>query len=151
MFRDVRPAAHRLSRRSALPLTVLALFACCWTATSAAARTPTKFSVVTLTKSSHRSGHTIITHGQLVSPNDRKEVVGHYVAKFGILAGNRVSAQIVFDFADGSLTVKGVFGPHDNVLTVTGGSGRWKGASGRTKMYDAGQGAERYSFTIVRT
>lgn len=149
MFRDPRPAAYRPPRRRVLALTVLVLLACCWTATGASAHTPTKFAVITLTKSSDRSGDTIITRGRLVRPSDRRKVIGHYVARFRPLAGNRVRTHIVFDLAGGSLTVKGVFGPNDNVLTVTGGSGRWARAGGTTKMHDAGHGAERYSFTIV--
>jgi hypothetical protein len=120
-------------------------------AATAAAQTATKFSVVTLTKSSHPSGHDIIVRSNLVEPGERSEVIGHGFARFTPRAHNRVRARIVFSLADGSLKVKGVFGPTDNQLSIVGGTGRWSGASGEVKLHDAGEGAERYTFTVVQS
>ena len=120
-------------------------------AATAAAQSATRFSIVTLTKSSHPSGHNIIVRSQLVEPAERSEVIGHGLARFTPLARNRVRARIVFHFADGSLTVKGVFGPTDNRLNIIGGTGRWNGAGGEVRLHNAGPGAERYTFTVVRS
>jgi hypothetical protein len=119
-------------------------------APTAAAQTATQFSVVTLTKSSHPSGHNIIVRSRLVEPRERSEVIGHGLARFTPRAHNRVMARIVFYFADGSLKVKGVFGPADNRLSIVGGTGRWSRAGGTVKLHDAGEGAERYTFTVVQ-
>jgi len=118
-------------------------------AAPAGAQTVSKFSVITLTKSSHPSGGSIIVRSRLVEPGERNEVLGHGLAKF-TPRGQRVRARIIFYFADGSLKAKGVFGPGDNKLAVVGGSGRWNGASGKVKLSNAGHGAERYSFTVVQ-
>jgi hypothetical protein len=120
-------------------------------AATAAAQTATTFSVVTLTKSSHPSGHNIIVRSKLVEPCERSEVIGHGLARFTPLARNRVRARIVFSFANGSLKVKGVFGPTDNQLSIVGGTGHWSGASGKVKLHDAGEGAEHYTFTVVQS
>jgi hypothetical protein len=120
-------------------------------AATAAAQTTAKFSVVTLTKSSHPSGHDIIVRSKLVEPADRSEVIGHGFARFTPRPHNRVRAQIVFYFTDGSLKVKGVFGPTDNQLNIVGGTGRWSGANGKVMLHDAGDGAERYTFTVVQS
>jgi hypothetical protein len=120
-------------------------------AATAAAQTATSFSVVTLTKSSHPSGHNIIVRSELVEPAERSEVIGHGLARFTPRARNRVRARIVFYFADGSLTVTGVFGPTDDQLTIVGGTGRWNGASGKVRLHNAGQGAERYTFTVLQS
>jgi hypothetical protein len=69
----------------------------------------------------------------------------------GGAAHNRVRARIVFYFADGSLKVKGVFGPTDHQLNIVGGTGRWNGAGGKVKLHNAGHGAERYTFTVVQS
>jgi hypothetical protein len=116
---------------------------------TAGAQTVTRFSVITLTRSSHPAGHSIIVRHRVVEPGERSEVLGHDIAKF-TPRGQRVRARIVFYFADGSLKVKGVFGPGDNKLAIIGGSGRWNGASGKAKLRSAGPGAERYTFTIVQ-
>jgi hypothetical protein len=118
---------------------------------TAAAQTATTFSVVTLTESSHPSGHNIIVRSKLVEPAERSEVIGHGLARFTPLDRNRVRARIVFSFADGSLTVKGVFGPQDNRLTIVGGTGRWSGAAGEVKLHNAGHEAERYTFSVVQS
>jgi hypothetical protein len=120
-------------------------------AATAAAKTTTTFSVVTLTESSHPSGHSIIVRSKLVKPAERSDVIGHGLARFTPLTRNRVRARIVFYFADGSLKVKGVFGPKDNRLTIVGGTGRWSGAGGEVKLHNAGHGAERYTFTVVQS
>lgn len=120
-------------------------------AATAAAQTATRFSVVTLTKSSHPSGHNIIVRSELVEPAERSEVIGHGLARFTPRARNRVRARIVFYFADGSLKVTGVFGPTDDQLTIVGGTGRWNGASGKVRLHNAGQGAERYTFTVLQS
>lgn len=117
---------------------------------TAAAQTSTKFRVVTVTKSSHPSGHSIIVRSKLVEPAERSEVIGHGLATFTPRAHNRVKARIVFYLADGSLKVKGVFGPTDNLLRIVGGTGRWTGAGGKVRLHNAGHGAERYTFTVVQ-
>jgi len=50
-------------------------------AAPAGAQTVTKFSVITLTKSSHPSGGSIIVRSRLVEPAERNEVLGHGLAK----------------------------------------------------------------------
>lgn len=135
--------------RKLIPAAIAALALASVTATTAGAQTVTKFSVVTLTKSSHPSGNSIIVRHAVVEPGERNEVLGRDVAKF-TPRGQRVRARIVFFFADGSLKVKGVFGPGDNKLAIIGGSGRWNGASGKARLRSAGAGAERYSFTVVQ-
>jgi hypothetical protein len=64
-------------------------------AATAAAQTTAKFNVVTLTKSSHPSGHNIIVRSNLVEPGERSEVIGHGFARFTPRPHNRVRARIV--------------------------------------------------------
>lgn len=109
----------------------------------------TKLSVVTVTKSSHPSGHGVATKGMLVEPKERNEVIGHYHAHF-TPSGHRVRARIVFYLAGGSLRIKGTFGAGDNRLAIVGGTGRWDGARGNAKLYNAGHGAERYSLSVIQ-
>ena len=115
----------------------------------ASGQTNTKFSVITLTQSSHPSGEGVVVHGKVVDPRDRSEVVGHDRARFTPYSRG-VKARIRFHFSDGSvLKVKGGFGPGDNKLAIIGGSGQWDDADGKALLHDAGEGAERYTFEIT--
>ena len=135
---------RRISLAGAAAVTVAALIAA-----GASGQTETKFSVITLTQSSHESGEGVVVHGKVVDPRDRSHVLGHDRARF-TPDGRRIQARVRFHFADGSvLKVEGAFGPGDNKLAIAGGSGRWEDAEGRALLHDAGEGAERYTFEIT--
>src|SRR4051812_24226909 len=100
---------------------VAAVIASALMAGGAGGRAATKFSVITLTQSSHPSGGGVVVHGKVVDPRDRTAVLGHDRARF-TPDGGRIKARVRFHFADGSvLKVEGAFGPGDNKLAIAGG------------------------------
>jgi hypothetical protein len=124
---------------------------CALLAAGASARAETHFTVIGLAKSSRPSGGGVIVRDQLVSPGDRDDVVGHARIKFTPRSGHRVRARGTFTVGGGTLKVKGVFGPGSRGrILVIGGTRRWNGAAGKVKLRSAGEGAERYSFSVVQ-
>ena len=58
--------------RRVITLVAIAALAFAALAATAAARTESRFSLVEIVKSAHRSGNTVVTHVKLVVPGDRE-------------------------------------------------------------------------------
>src|SRR5689334_2724635 len=96
-------------------------------ASSAAARTESKFSLVEVVKSQHRVGNRIETHGVLLFPGT-STVAGTDRVKFS----RRGNIHAVARFPDGKIKAQG--NANANRIIVVGGSGRWNGAAGKIKF-----------------
>ncbi len=136
--------------RKVIPLLAIAGLCLGVLAASAAARVESRFTVIGLTKSSHPVHGGVIVRDTLVVPGDRNEVVGHARIKFTPRAHRSVRARGVFVVGGGTLKVKGVFSGSSGRINVIGGTRHWNGAAGKVKLSNAGQGAERYAFTVVQ-
>jgi hypothetical protein len=117
-------------------------------ATSAGARTETRFSVIAHQTSGHRAGNQFVIHGRLLQPGDRDDVVGRFRAKFS--RRGRVHAVAVFP--DGKLKAQGNTRGNRNGrrIPIVGGSGRWNGAAGKLKTHNLGHHETLLTFIVVQ-
>src|SRR5437764_8724279 len=130
--------------RRVITLVVIAALAFAALAATAAARTESRFNLVEIVKSAHRSGNTVVTHGKLVVPGDRDDVVGVDRVKFS-RTGN---IHAVAHFPDGSIKAQG--NADANRIIIVGGSGRWNGAAGKIKFHSLSHRRTLLHFAVVQ-
>jgi hypothetical protein len=115
-------------------------------ASTAAAQTVSKFSVLAITKVAHQRDQTFVIKGPLAVPGDRSDHIGSFKARFSGPNGRHLRA--VFFFSDGKLKVNGRQDHHK--APIVGGTGRWNGASGKAKFHSRPHDAELVTFTVVQ-
>jgi plastocyanin len=120
---------------AALALTVMA--------TTAAARTESRFSVVEVQKSSRRVDNHFVTHGVLFVPGTNT-VAGTDRVKFS----RKGNVHAVARFPDGKIKAQGNI--NASRIVVVGGSGRWNGAAGKIKIHRLSHRKTLLNFAIVQ-
>jgi hypothetical protein len=132
-------------------LVALAAVAVVAIAATASAQRVTKIRVVSIQTSAHRSGHSFVANGRLVTPGDRSDRVGRYTGKFTPRGhhATRIRAVGTF-FGEGTLKVKGVQGRGNNRILVIGGTGAFNGAAGKLKIHSLAHGNARLTFLFVQ-
>jgi hypothetical protein len=130
--------------RRVITLAVIAALAFAALAATAAARTESRFSLVEIAKSGHRSGNHIVLRGVLVARGDRDDVVGHDHVRIS----RRGNIHALFHFPDGALKAQGNADAHR--IIIVGGSGRWNGAAGKIKFRPLSGRRTLLHFAIVQ-
>jgi hypothetical protein len=123
-------------------------------ASSAGARTETRFSVLEIQKSQHKVGPTtIISRGRLVNLADRDDVVGHDVVKISFHPKSRTARVRAIGYfrGQGSLKVKGrITGGKTNRIPIIGGTGAFNGAAGKLKVRNLSSRRTLLTFIFVQ-
>lgn len=112
-------------------------------ATTAAARTESRFSVVEVVKSQHRAGHKVVTRGNLFVPGT-STLVGTDRVKFN----KKGNVHAVARFPDGKIKAQG--NVNASRIIVVGGTGRWNGAAGKINFRSLSHRKTLLRFAIVQ-
>jgi predicted secreted protein len=126
-----------------MALAVAAVLALAVIASTAAARTESKFSLVEVQKSSRRVGNHFVNHGVLFVPGT-STVAGTDRVKFS----RKGNVHAVARFPDGKIKAQG--NVDASRIVVVGGSGRWNGAAGKIKIHQLSRRKTLLSFAIVQ-
>ena len=131
--------------RRLMALAVAAVLALTVVASTAAARTETRFSVIAHNQSAHRVGpRHFVVKGSLLQPGDRDSVVGSFKAKFA----RRGRIHAVAFFPDGKIKIQGR--TNANRVPIIGGTRRWNGAAGKLKIDQLNRNNSLLTFIVVQ-
>jgi Ni/Co efflux regulator RcnB len=130
--------------RRFISLVVLAAVVAAVLATTALARTESKFSAIADGTHQKQRDHAFILKGKLREPHNRSNVLGHFRAKFR--RGGHIGA--VFTFDNGKIKASG--NRNHNKVPIVGGTRHWNGASGKLLIRNRNHNNALLKFDVVQ-
>jgi len=113
-------------------------------ATTALARSESKFSVIADGTHQTKREHAFILKGKLREPHNRSNVLGHFRAKFR--RGGHINA--VFTFHNGKIRANG--NRNHNKVPIVGGTRHWNGASGKVLIRNRNHNDAKLKFVVAQ-